>query len=160
MKKITLLFLLLLATQMHSQCWKQLSGSLYSSVAITDDGTMWSWGSNIKGVLGIGMSYEDFGNSAVPIQIGSDNDWLMVSSGKGLGHHAAAIKTDGSLWVWGDNDQGQLGDGTYEDKTSPSQIGVGSTWEAISGGQDFMFALKSDGTIWSWGTHGNAGTPN
>jgi alpha-tubulin suppressor-like RCC1 family protein len=61
------------------------------------------------------------------------------------------IRADGTLWAWGLNDYGQLGDGTTKNALTPKQIGIDTNWNAISVGKDFVLAIKSDGTLWSWG---------
>ncbi len=62
-----------------------------------------------------------------------------------------ALKKDSTLWAWGSNDRGQLGDGTTIDKHSPVQVGSDKDWKTISAGWDHALALKSDGTLWGWG---------
>jgi alpha-tubulin suppressor-like RCC1 family protein len=74
-------------------------------------------------------------------------EWLFVETGE---TQTVAIKSDGTLWAWGQNNYGQLGDGTNIDKNIPVQIGTDNTWRYISAGSDTL-ALKSDGTLWAWG---------
>ena len=74
--------------------------------------------------------------------------WQKVSMGS---HHALAIKNDGSLWSWGANFYGQLGDGTSVSKSSPVQIGFSQDWSVISAGAGHSMAIKNDGTLWAWG---------
>ena len=64
-----------------------------------------------------------------------------------------AIKTDGTLFAWGLNTYGQLGDGTYEDKTQPTMIGTDNDWAFVSAGHGHTLALKTDGTIYAWGSN-------
>ncbi len=73
--------------------------------------------------------------------------------------HSLALKSDGTLWAWGNNSHGQLGDGTKADKTIPVRIGKDMKWVAIATGRDHSLALKSDGTLWAWGnnSHGQLG---
>ncbi|MFN7044421.1 MAG: LamG-like jellyroll fold domain-containing protein [Flavobacterium sp.] len=75
--------------------------------------------------------------------------WAKISSGHG--NHTLAIKLDGTLWAWGDNTYGQLGDGTTIDKSIPTQIGTDTNWSEISAGENHSLALKSNGTLWAWG---------
>ena len=87
-----------------------------------------------------------------PVRIGTDNDWVFVVAGR---HNTAAIKADGTLWMWGVNIWGQLGDGTTTTRTTPKQIGSDKNWISIALTVYSTLALKSDGTIWSWGHNGN-----
>lgn len=65
--------------------------------------------------------------------------------------HTMAIKSDGTLWGWGNNEEGQLGDGTNINKNTPVPIAAASTWKAVYPGDLFTLAIKSDGTLWAWG---------
>ncbi|MCZ6473109.1 MAG: hypothetical protein O6934_06685, partial [SAR324 cluster bacterium] len=67
--------------------------------------------------------------------------------------HTVALKSDGTLWAWGGNYYGQLGDGTTTRKSHPTQIGSESGWKALAVGMDRTVALKSDGTLWAWGNN-------
>jgi alpha-tubulin suppressor-like RCC1 family protein len=78
----------------------------------------------------------------------------MVSAGE---HHVMAIKTDGTLWAWGFNRWGQLGDGTTDARISPVRIGKGNEWAFVSVGKFHSAALKTDGSLWAWGS-GDLGT--
>ncbi|HRI80641.1 MAG TPA: hypothetical protein PLR06_14010, partial [Cyclobacteriaceae bacterium] len=66
--------------------------------------------------------------------------------------YTLAVKTDGTLWAWGANGNGQLGDGTTVDKSAPASIGSG--YVKVAAGLNRSFALKSDGTLWAWGENG------
>ena len=114
---------------------------------IKKDGTLWSWGDNTNGQVGNNSTTATITS---PIQIGVGTNWLKVSSGLG---HTIAIKTDGTLWAWGLNSSGQLGDGTTDNKSSPIQIGSLTNWSEISCGSDYTMAVRSDGTLWAWGTN-------
>jgi hypothetical protein len=87
-----------------------------------------------------------------PTLIGSDHNWYAVSGGR---YHTAALKTDGSLWAWGDNGYGQLGDGTTGDKNIPTRIGLDHNWSQIAAGDYHTVALKTDGSLWAWGDNGS-----
>ena len=72
------------------------------------------------------------------------------------GHaHSVALKTDGSLWAWGNNSSGGLGDGTNIQRGTPVQIGANKDWLAISAGDVHSVALKTDGSLWAWGYNSN-----
>lgn len=72
----------------------------------------------------------------------------IVSAGAG---HTLAIKQDGTLWAWGCNSHGQLGNGTFAERNSPTQIGGYKNWSSIAAGAEHTVALRSDGTLWAWG---------
>jgi|GEM_PF-921742 len=125
--------------------WAAISTGYYHSLALKSDGSLWAWGRNVSGQLGDGTTT----NKSSPTRVGADTDWAYISAG-GWGH-SLAIKSDGTLWAWGCNDSGQLGDGTTTSKTSPVKIGTDTDWVAVSGGYYYSLALKSDGTLWAWG---------
>ena len=89
-----------------------------------------------------------------PIQIGALTNWARVDVGGG---HTGAVKTDGTLWTWGDNDDGQLGQNISRltDRSSPVQVGSGTNWYKVSAGTSHTLATKTDGTLWGWGNNGN-----
>ncbi len=129
------------------------------SIAMKIDGTLWAWGSNYSGELGLG--YNNAGVS-VPTQIGTDTDWKTVSLGNSF---TLAVKTDGTLWTWGGNSEGQLGNGTYGSGTgaaAPTQIGTDTDWSIVEAGYQHSQGIKTDGTLWGWGleNHGRLGNGN
>lgn len=115
------------------------------SAAVKTDGTLWSWGSNTNGTLGIGTSGIP---RSSPVQVGSLTNWAYLAGG---GTHLLSVKTDNTLWAWGLNSNGQLGDGTIVHKSSPVQIGLLANWSKISAGGWNSASIKTDGTFWSWG---------
>ena len=87
-----------------------------------------------------------------PVRIGEDIDWAAIAAGDS---HTVALKTNWSLWAWGANWDGQLGDGTTGDKNTPTAIGSDHDWTgAIAGGYSHTVALKTDGSLWAWGYNG------
>jgi alpha-tubulin suppressor-like RCC1 family protein len=130
--------------------WKQISAGGQHTAAIKTDGTLWTWGNNYYGQLGDNTSYNSSKSS--PVQtIARGTNWKQVSCGYG---HAAAIKTDGTLWTWGQNYYGGLGDNTIIMKSSPVQtIAGGTNWKQVSCGpfDAHTAAIKTDGTLWCWG---------
>lgn len=102
----------------------------------------YGWGNNEFGQLGLGFS------DLEPRQTVKGNDWATLSCGL---YHTVAIKNDGTLWAWGRNESGQLGDNTTTDKHYPIQIGKANDWAFVSCGDQFTIATKKDGTLWSWG---------
>ena len=127
--------------------WRQVSGGQFHTAAIKTDGSLWSWGSGGRGQLG--DSTITSGRSS-PIQtIAAGNNWKQVACGNS---HTAAIKTDGSLWIWGYNNIGQLGDSTLTNRSSPIQtIAGGNNWKQVACGSQHTAAIKNDGSLWSWG---------
>ncbi len=69
--------------------------------------------------------------------------------------HTVALKTDGTVWAWGNNSNGQLGDGTTTQRTKPVEVSGLSTVIAIAAGDTHTVALKTDGTVWAWGNNSN-----
>jgi len=139
------------------------AGGLHSA-AIRADGTLWTWGWNDVGQLGNGTNTP----VNIPQQVGFDSDWVLAVAAGSFdvvlntnGKHTAAIKADGTLWTWGGNDHGQLGDGTLVDRNSPAQVGT-DTWVAVQCGALHTVALRSDSTLWAWGynTYGQLGLGN
>ena len=125
--------------------WSKMTKSWgYWFHAIKSDGTLWGWGYQPYGQLGIGntTSYSS------PKQVGALTNWSSVVAGN---NHTIAIKTDGTLWSWGYNADGQLGLGNQTYYSSPKQVGSGTTWSSVSAGTNFSIAIKTDGTIWSCG---------
>ena len=126
--------------------WRTVSAGQDHILGIRTDGSLWAWGSNSFGKLGIGTA----GGLPVnaPRRIGSDTDWVAVSAGD---NHSVALKSDGSLWAWGFNFQGALGDSSRVDKYVPTRIGTGNSWQMISAGRDYTMAIKANGSLWGWG---------
>lgn len=126
--------------------WIAADGGYSHSAGIKTDHTLWTWGWNDHGQLGIdniGIFARD-----APTRVGDADDWSQVSAG---GFHTVALKSDGSLWAWGWNDCGQLGDGTNETRGGPVKIGSDTDWIAVSAGMYHTLALKSDNSLWAWG---------
>ena len=133
--------------------WKQLARGYFHEAAIKTDGTLWMWGNNGNGQLGDNTGVA----KSSPVQtIASGTIWRQVSCGQFC---TAAIKTDGTLWTWGYNGFGQLGDNTVASKSSPVQtIAGGWIWKQVSCGLNITAAIKSDGTLWLWGYNQNGQT--
>jgi len=115
------------------------------SLALKNDGTVWTWGRNDLGQLGIGSSNNDFN---VPMKINSFTGVSAIAAG---GFHSLALKNDGTVWTWGSNSLGQLGNGNYTDSNVPVQVSNIAGVIAIAGGDAHSLALKNDGSVWSWG---------
>ena len=113
-------------------------GSGGSPLALRKDGSLYSlWYSGVY---------------VYPTKIETEKGWARVAGTDG-GHYLG-IKTDGSLYAWGNNDRGQLGDGTYENRTHPVRVGSDNDWASVEIGDNYSFGLKKDGTLYAWGSNG------
>ena len=124
----------------------------FTVMAIKTDGTLWTWGYSGQGALGNGTIVNRCSPGTVA---GGGTNWSKLAdvfgsyNGAGL---SIAIKTDGTLWTWGNNTQGRLGDGTTVSRCSPGTIaGGGTTWCAAAASSISVTAIKTDGTLWTWG---------
>ena len=127
--------------------WKQVSCGGSYVAAIKTDGTLWTWGVNAQGQLGDNTTTQRL--TPVTTFAGGTN-WKQVACGY---QFASAIKTDGTLWTWGVNAQGQLGDNTTTQRLTPVTTFAGGTnWKQVFCGFRAMGAVKTDGTLWTWGT--------
>ncbi|HMM12669.1 MAG TPA: hypothetical protein PKE03_11300, partial [Bacteroidales bacterium] len=124
--------------------WKTVVAGRVHSLAIRNDGTLWAWGRNTYGQLGIGSTT----NQNTPTQIGSATNWKTIAAG---GYHSLAIMNDGTQWAWGYNYYGQLGDGSTINRYTPTQIGTATNWKAVAAGTNHSMAIRNDGTLWAWG---------
>ncbi|EEF24923.1 conserved hypothetical protein [Ricinus communis] len=114
-------------------------------MAIATNGVLWGWGANDSGQLGNNATG---GTISAPIQISAYTDWTIVAAG---GLHTLGVRKDGTLWAWGANSDGQLGDGSGIDHSAPTQVGLDNTWTYISAGANHSAALKADNSLWTWG---------
>lgn len=134
--------------------WRQVSAGTEHSVGTRTDGTLWAWGRNNNGQIGQGNTTTVEYTS--PTQIGADNDWAWVVSGA---NHCVAVKTTGTLWAWGLNSSGQLGDGSTTLRSAPVQVGTVTTWSQLGhqlhAGGDSTLAIRTNGTLWAWGSNSN-----
>lgn len=120
--------------------------SITIAAAIKTDGTLWTWGNNSNGGLGLG----DTVNRSSPVQVGSYTNWKSVvvySYSYNNYDSVFALKTDGTLWSWGANTYGVLGQNNTISISSPVQVGLLTNWAQISSSS----AIKTDGTFWAWG---------
>ena len=138
--------------------WRSVSTSGEHTVAIRTDGTLWAWGTNASGQLGDGT----WQVRNTPQQIGTDTNWRSASAGGALRGamatppqsvtgHTIAVRTDGTLWAWGINANGQLGDGTWTVRNTPQRIGTDTNWSTVEAGMEHSMATRQDGTLWAWG---------
>jgi len=133
----------------NANSYTQISAGTSFSLAIRNNSTLYAWGLNSSGQLGTNNTT----NLNVVTQIGLVNtsSWTQISAGVST---ATVIGNDGTLWVWGSNASGQLGDGTTINKSLPVQIA--GSWTLVSTGINSTGAIKSDSTLYGWGS-GTAG---
>lgn len=127
--------------------WKTLSVGQSHTLILKNDHTLWGFGDGNSGAFGTGSAT----SLSTPTQIGGGTaDWEAVAGGNNF---TLAIKTNGTLWGWGKNSYGQIGNGsTGADVYSPVQIGTDTDWKMVAAsGKNNSFAIKTDGTLWAWG---------
>jgi len=131
--------------------WHELSSESYSFMGSKTDGTLWTWGSNGSGGLGQNEAWTPSKKGySSPVQIPGTTWEISADKFSRVRSGASAIKTDGTLWSWGYNGYGQLGQNNQTAYSSPVQI-PGTNWNSISCTYKNVLATKSDGTAWSWG---------
>lgn len=128
--------------------WSYVAGGASNVLAIKSDGSLWAWGRDDYGALGLNTAYINYSS---PVQVGALTTWSKVSTWSGTGH-TAAIKTDGTLWTWGNGALGQLGNNGAINLSSPVQVGALTDWDTVSTGSATTAAIKTDGTLWTWGS--------
>jgi alpha-tubulin suppressor-like RCC1 family protein len=133
-----------------SNNWSKINTAKNHVLALKTDGTLWVWGDNTYWQLGVGYGNGLIPNKNTPTQVGNNNDWREIVAG---GDFSIAIKADSTLWTWGRNNYGQLGDGTSNNRFEPILIVGPNNWIKISAGEDHSHGIKADGTLWSWGNN-------
>jgi len=114
-------------------------------LALKTDNTLWAWGERSSGQLGIpGITGLQ---SQSPKQVGTAT-WQSIATGRNT---SFGVQTNGTLWVWGENINGELGLNDTTNRNAPTQIGTDTNWVSVIAGEDHTIAIKSDGTLWGWG---------
>ncbi|WP_350356638.1 T9SS type A sorting domain-containing protein [Hymenobacter canadensis] len=137
--------------------YSQLAAGTFHSAALQTDGKLWMWGRNNAGQLGNGSTAAQSSTPVVvvtPSTALTGTTWKQVAAGT---FHTVALRSDGTLWAWGDNSSGQLGDGSTTSQRIPvfvpTPVGAqaGTSWTQVVAGYAHTLALRSDGTLWAWG---------
>jgi alpha-tubulin suppressor-like RCC1 family protein len=134
--------------------WVAVAAGGNHSLGLQADGSLWAWGWNFDGQLGLGGPPQTPDNEPhpTPAQVGTDHDWVAVAAG---GNHSLGLKADGTLWAWGANSLGQLGLGNTDNLKIPTQVGTEHGWVAVTAGAQHSLGLKADGALYSWGWNSN-----
>ena len=123
--------------------WSEINTNGSAAMATKTDGTLWAWGRNNNGQLG----FNDTAYRSSPVQVGSGTNWSQVgfqlSIGFGTTISTMALKTDGTLWAWGVNSSGQLGQNNSVAKSSPVQVGTHTNWSKAFAGGTESFAIRT-----------------
>ena len=145
-------------TQVPGTTWDTIDAGGGTCFATKTDGTLWSWGSGSgDGDLGHGNKTNYSSPTQIPGTTWANGYQKVTAHSQG----GACIRTDGTLWTWGNNGNGELGLNNTTEYSSPKQV-PGTTWRTVQGGQDSMMATKTDGTLWAWGSnsYGSLGQNN
>ena len=141
--------------------WKDVAAGVGHTLYLKNNGTLYAGGNYAYGALGLGTNVTTT-NTTYTIQVGVDTNWNSIAAGYFI---STATKSDGTLWTWGLNSYGQLGDGSTTNKIIPTQIGVSTDWKKVfpfainENNTCHNFAMKNDNTLWGWGksTYGELG---
>lgn len=126
--------------------WRRVTTTGHGLLAIKADGSLWGMGYDLHSTL-LTTPHKVHHNPL--FRIGTDTDWMDVTTDGG---HVLAKRRDGSIWSWGNNWSGQVGNGTSSNVVgSATRISSDTNWTAIACGRNNSFALKADGTLWGWG---------
>jgi len=123
--------------------WESVSAGAAHACAIRSDRSLWCWGHNWAGQLGLGTS--DDQNR--PTNVGTAS-WRLVAAGT---YHTCGIRDDDSMWCWGRNDVGQVGSNSTMNQPTPQDISGGHRWSVVAAGDVHSCAIHADGTRWCWG---------
>lgn len=125
--------------------WASVAAGEGFGLGLKTNGTLYSWGNNAYHQLG--RDTDSF-YSGTPTPVGLNADWMAISAGS---HHGLGIRSDGRLYAWGRNGNGQLGVGDNEDRSSPTPVGSDTDWVAVAAGYCFSLGLKKNGELYAWG---------
>jgi hypothetical protein len=129
-------------------------GGARGTVVKKSDGTVWTWGANFGGKLGVGLASTNLGRLLVPTEVHGAGDigfLNSISAIMGGEVHNVALKSDGTVWAWGANAFGVLGNGSTNEAHTPVQVSVLSSVTALGGRGYHTLAVEADGSVWGWG---------
>ena len=126
--------------------WSAVFSANTYAFATRTDGTLWSWGLGTSGQLGHVTAAV---SRSSPVQVGTLTGWSAATGGTG---QTIALRTNGTLWSWGVNNSGELGQSDVLGRSSPTQIGTLTNWSGVSASLLSAVASRTDGTLWSWGS--------
>jgi len=129
--------------------WVSIAYGFQFGLAIKADGGLYVWGEGGKGQLGLGVKADSV---ELPLQLGSETDWAEITTGY---EHSVAVKSDGTLWAWGEGSSYRTGLNSTADVLVPTQVGTDTNWAEVSAGESHNAALKTDGTLWTFGNNGS-----
>lgn len=155
-KPLAVAGLLLVSTLSIAFCADVVSiwGGARGTVVLKSDGTVWTWGANFGGKLGVGTSSTNLGRLLVPTEVHGAGDigWLnSVKAIMGGEVHNVALQSDGTVWAWGANAFGVLGNGSTNEARTPVQVSGLSSVTALGGRGYHTLAIEADGSVWGWG---------
>lgn len=128
--------------------WTSVAASLSNGYAIRSDGALFTWGDNSYGQLGLG----DAVNRSSPTQLGT-NSWTAVAATVTGPVTVHAIRSDGQLWAWGNNNTGQIGDNTSVLRSSPVLVDANNSWAMVASGTSFTHGITTTGALYGWGVN-------
>jgi alpha-tubulin suppressor-like RCC1 family protein len=137
---------------------RAVAADTFNGYALRADGTVWAWGDNGGGQLGNGWRvYGSSGGSPIPVPVVGLSGVSAIASGGSSGY---ALRTDGTVWAWGNNAAGQLGDGGFNSSSVPVRVSGLTGVTAVAAAAQTAYALRTDGTVWAWGgnSEGQLGT--
>ncbi|HEX2658959.1 MAG TPA: hypothetical protein VHU40_11835 [Polyangia bacterium] len=137
--------------------WVAIATRFDHACALARDGSLWCWGANTEGQLGQDDQYGSSTDRSIPTAVTSAKDFVFVDAGQG---HSCAIRANGTLWCWGRNSEGELGQGpsTAIQIRRPIQVGAATRWQLVQAGQNFTCGVRAGDTL-CWGSVQDAAIP-
>ena len=134
-----------------SHSFISISAGFSQTMAMKSDGSVWCWGDNVSGQLG----NNSITNTSSPVAVVGSHSFIDISCGGPVegANTIGALKADGSVWCWGSNERGQVGNNTKGNSySSPVQVVGSHSFTLLTAGSGFMMAFKPDGSCWGWGS--------